>query len=255
MDMDKFKKGPAAPRKLFEHEELPMVELESKMVDGKRYYWTPDGALYPSVTTVLSANKGDSIQKWRDRVGEKEANRISRRASDRGTELHSICEDYINNKEGYLNKRMPLCVELFKGIKPILDDNIELVYGNEIALFSHELKTAGRTDLFCRFQGMHTILDYKTSTKLKKEEWIEDYFLQATTYAMMIEEIYKDVKPIYIPQLAIVIAVEEGDIKSQLFVKKTADYREKVKDMFAAYHAKNPLPKGVLTPSLFDFID
>ena len=153
-----------------------------------------------------------------------------------------MCEDYLANKPEYRRGKMPPILELFNKIKPTIDTNIEVVYGIELALFSHELKTAGRTDLFCRFMGVNTILDFKTSNKPKKEEDIEDYFVQATTYAMMIEEMYADLKPIYIPQIAIVIAVEETGAPGQLFVKQTTQYRSKARKLFADYHENNPPP-------------
>lgn len=239
---------------MFERQDLPQIDLDSTTINGKRYYWTPDGALYPSVTTVLGSNeeKKAGLDKWRKKVGEAEANRISRRASDRGTQLHQICEDYLLNKENYLAKHMPLHVELFGHIRPVLDENVEVVYGNELALFSHTLRTAGRTDMFCRFQGMNTVVDFKTATKDKKDGWIEDYFLQSTCYAIMLEEVYRDIMPLHIPQIAIVIAVEDGENKQQLFVKKTNDYREKVLKVFSDYHDQNPLPKGVVTGNLFE---
>ena len=241
---------------MFERQDLPQIDLDSTTIKGKRYYWTPDGALYPSVTTVLSSNeeKKAGLDRWRKKVGEVEANRISRRASDRGTQLHQICEDYLLNKENYLAKHMPLHVELFGHIRPVLDENVEVVYGNELALFSHTLKTAGRTDMFCRFQGMNTVVDFKTATKDKKDDWIEDYFLQSTCYAIMLEEVYRDIMPMHIPQIAIVIAVEDGENKQQLFVKRTSDYREKVLKVFNDYHDQNPLPKGVVTGNLFENI-
>ena len=222
-------------RKLFERQDLPQIDLDSTTINGKRYYWTPDGALYPSVTTVLGSNqeKKAGLDRWRKKVGEAEANRISRRASDRGTQLHQICEDYLLNKENYLAKHMPLHIELFGHIRPILDENVEVVYGNELALFSHTLRTAGRTDMFCRFQGMNTVVDFKTATKDKKDGWIEDYFLQSTCYAIMLEEVYKDIMTLHIPQIAIIIAVEDGENKQQLFVKKTSDYREKILKVFS----------------------
>ena len=239
---------------MFERQDLPQIDLDSTTIKGKRYYWTPDGALYPSVTTVLSSNeeKKAGLDRWRKKVGEAEANRISRRASDRGTQLHQICEDYLLNKENYLAKHMPLHVELFGHIRPVLDENVEVVYGNELALFSHTLRTAGRTDMFCRFQGMNTVVDFKTATKDKKDDWIEDYFLQSTCYAIMLEEVYRDIMPMHIPQIAIVIAVEDGENKQQLFVKRTSDYREKVLKVFSDYHDQNPLPKGVVTGNLFE---
>lgn len=238
----------------FRRDELPQIDLDSTTIDGKRYYWTPDGALYPSVTSVLGDNqeKKDGIKRWKDRIGHEEADRITRRAAGRGTDLHLICEDYLLNKENFLSSKMPLSVELFKNIQPLLDEHVELIYGNELALFSHELQTAGRTDMFCRFMGTNTIVDFKTATKDKKEEWIEDYFLQSTAYAIMLEEVYRDLKPIYIPQIAIVIAVEEGEQKYQLFIKRTSDYRNEVHRRFVSYHDRNPLPTGVRTGQLFE---
>ena len=103
------------------------------------------------------------------------------------------------------------------------------------------MKTAGRTDVFCRFQGLNTILDFKTSTREKKEEWIENYFIQATTYAIMAEEMYKEFRSVSIPQVAILIAIEDGEVPYQLFVKKTRDYREKVYQIFDTYHKQHEL--------------
>ena len=254
--MQKFNSKINRNRKYFERKDLDQIDLDSTTIDGKRYYWTPDGALYPSVTSVLGSNqeKKEGLQRWKEKVGEQEANRISRRASSRGTQLHQICEDYLLNKDTYLDKHMPPHIELFNSIRPILDENVEVVYGNELALFSHTLKTAGRTDMFCKFQGIDTIVDFKTSTKDKKEHWIQDYFLQSTAYAIMLEEVYKDIQPFHIPQIAIVIAVEDGEQKQQLFVKKTSEYRDKVMEAFSGYHDKNELPQGVHTRSLFENI-
>lgn len=183
------------------------------------------------------------LVEWKQKVGEKEANRISRRATSRGTDMHQICEDYVRNKQDYIGSAMPLAIELFKNIQPVIDENVEVVYGNELALFSDQLKTAGRTDLFCRFQGLNTIADYKTSSREKKKEWVTDYFLQSTCYAIMIEEMYstKD-KPIHIPQIAIIIALEEGEQKYQLFVERTSTWREKALATFAKYHEQYNLP-------------
>lgn len=241
--MNRFKSKVPSTRKQFVIEELPAIDLDSIYIDGKRYYKTPDGKFYPSVTTVLSAMKDKThLEKWRKRVGDAEADRVSKRASSRGTEMHQICEDYLRNVDNFIGNNMPLSIELFRNIRPIIDKNVEVVYGNEMALFSHTLKTAGRTDLFCRFMGVNTIADFKTSIKNKREDWIEDYFIQSTVYAIMIEEMYKDIKPIHIPQIAILIAIEEGEDKYQLFIKKTADYRDKAKKLFADYHEQNTLP-------------
>jgi PD-(D/E)XK nuclease superfamily len=233
-------------RKIFDHELLDYIDLTTQTINGKRYYVAPDGQLFPSVTTVLSYFKSDAIQEWRDRVGSEQANRISRQASARGTGMHAICEDYVNNKRDIYKGRMPTEIELFKQIRPVIDEHLDRVYGIEIPLLSFNLKTAGRCDLFCRFMGTNTILDFKTSSKDKKEEWIEDYFIQATCYAMMVEEMYSTQdKPIFIPQLAILIAVSDGENKYQLYVKKTNDYRELAKTKFSLYHANNPAPEPI----------
>ena len=191
----------------FHREELLVIDLDSISIDGKRYYKTPDGSVYPSVTTVTSSTKKDYIEAWKSRVGEEEAAKVSRRAASRGTDLHTICENYTLNKPHYTRGMMPNIIELFNKIKPLIDDNVGTIYANEIALFSHELKTAGRTDMFCQFQGINTIVDFKTSSKVKREEDIEDYFIQATTYAMMLEEMYQDQMKLVIPQLAIIMTL------------------------------------------------
>lgn len=230
------------PENLFLHEPIPQIDMDTVSLNGKRYYKTPTGQLYPSVTTVTSSVKKQYIEEWKARVGEAEANRISRKATTRGTAVHSVCENYLANKPDYRRGVMPPTIELFNKIKPIVDDHVEVVYGIELALFSNELKTAGRTDLFCRFMGINTILDFKTSGKPKNEADIEDYFIQATTYAMMVEEMYADYKKLYIPQVAIVIAVDEAGAPGQLFVKQTTQYRAKARKLFDEYHENNPLP-------------
>lgn len=228
--------------KHFSHDLIPLIDLDTINIEGRRYYVTPDGLYYPSVTTVTSSLKKSFIDDWKKRVGEEEAQRISRKAASRGTAMHALCEDYLSNKSNYRVGKMPHIIELFNKIKPIVDEHIEKIYGIELALFSRELKTAGRTDLFCQFMGMNTVLDFKTATKPKQEADIEDYFLQATTYAMMIEEMYCELKPIYIPQIAVVIAVEEAGAPGQLFIKQTHQYRGKVRKLFMEYHEKNPPP-------------
>lgn len=208
------------------------IELKSTEVDGKRFY-DVDGELYPSVTTVLSSQSKEGIQEWRRRVGTDEANKITRSAATRGTKLHLMCEDYVSNKPDYASNRMPDTVDLFKQIKPYIDENLESVYAVEGALYSKKLKAAGKCDLICRMHGVNCVVDYKTSTKLKKEEWIESYFLQKTAYSIMVEELYNI--PIY--YIITLIATEEGTL--QYFVKRPDDYVDKVFNIFNLYHKNN----------------
>ena len=197
---------------MFNHENtLGDIELETSTVDGKRCYVTPTGEKYPSVTTILSDYKKDSIIEWRKRVGEKEANKISTQASRRGTKVHKLCEDYLNN-ELSTKEYTPDNVEMFQSIQPTLDE-IELVYAQERTLFSHHLKTAGRVDCVGKFRGKNHIIDFKTSSKPKKKEWIDNYFMQGSAYAVMWEEMTN----IPIAYIAIIIAV--ADDHPQVFIE------------------------------------
>ena len=213
----------------FEHKPLPKIEIPRKEIDGKRYYVTPSGEQYRSVTTILSQLTKDHIQKWRDRVGEQEATKISTSASKRGTKLHTMMEDYVGNVEDFALNKMPTTTSLFLDIQPYVDSNLEEVYGIEYPLYSDRLRAAGTSDLICKYAGKPTVLDYKTSSKRKKEEWIENYFIQSTAYSLMVKERYD----LDIEQIVIMIAVE-GD-NPQVFVKDPSDYVKKTIDIFDTY--------------------
>ena len=203
--------------KIFEHKKIEFEELPTVTEDGKRFYKTPDGILYPSVTTITSLMGKDSIIAWRKRVGEAEANKISTQASSRGTRMHGICEDYLCNKQ-FKSTIMPDAMAMFKSIQPILDECIDDVHAIEAPLYSHHLKVAGRVDCVAKYNGGLSIIDWKTSSKQKDEKWIQNYFMQCSAYAVMFEERTK----IPVPQLVVIIAVA-GD-NPQVFVKKRNDY-------------------------------
>lgn len=215
--------------KYFTHKPLPKIEIPRKEIDGKRYYVTPGGECYRSVTTILSQLNKDDIQKWRNRVGEAEATKISTRASTRGTKLHTMMEDYVGNVEDFALNKMPTTTSLFLDIQPFVDSNLEEVYGIEYPLYSDRLRAAGTCDLICKYAGKYTILDYKTSNKHKKEEWIENYFIQSTAYSLMTKERYD----LDIEQIVIMIAVE-GD-NPQVFVKDPSEYVKKTISIFDTY--------------------
>ena len=185
--------------------------------NGKRHYVTPSGELYPSITTVLGELSKAAIQKWRKRVGETEANKISGKASRRGTKLHSVCEAYIQNKEEYLNGETPHIVELFKTIEPFFE-RVNNIQGVELALYSDHFGIAGRTDCIAEFDGTLSIIDYKTSNKIKKKEWCEKFFAQGAFYGIA----YEELTSIPVPQVVIIIAVENE--QPQLFVEKRDDW-------------------------------
>lgn len=181
-----------------------------------RFYKTPAGLLYPSVTTVLGHSGKESLLEWRKRVGEEEADRISRRAADRGTKMHKLCEDYINNIP--LQREDFLSWDMFTSLRPILDNNLDNVHMQEVPLYSDYLQVAGRVDCVAEWDGKLSIIDFKTSTKPKRREWIQNYFMQASAYAVM----YEELTGTPISRLVIVIAVENEE--PQVFMEKRDDH-------------------------------
>jgi genome maintenance exonuclease 1 len=197
----------------------PLCELKREEVNGKRYYVSPGGCKLPSVTTFLSHFKGDSIQKWRKKVGEEEANKISARASRRGTKFHSLMESYINNEKGFLTEPdvMPDMQHAFLDIRPTIN-RIDNVHYLETMLFSEALGLAGQVDCIAEFDGVPSIIDFKTSLKPKKEEWILSYFEQCTCYSLM----YEEMTGIQCKQIVVLISVDHEP--PQIFVKNRSDY-------------------------------
>jgi genome maintenance exonuclease 1 len=209
----------------FIHENtLGDIELTTIYENGKRLYITPTNEKYPSVTTVLSNYKKEGIIQWRKRIGEEQANKISTQASRRGTKVHKLCENYLNNEDAIFESYTPDNIVMFKSIQPILDE-LEVVYAQERTLFSHHLKTAGRVDCVGKFRGKPHIIDLKTSNKLKKWEWIDNYFMQGAAYSVMWEEM----TGIPIPNLAIIIAV--ADDVPQIFLENRDNWIEKFKEI------------------------
>ena len=189
-------------------------KLKRVTENGKRYYLTSDGKKYPSVTTVSSIFAVEGIKKWRASVGEEEATKITTQASVRGTAVHKICEDYINNDSNYLTDQMPVNIQAFNNIKPIIDESINNVVMQECPLYSHYLKVAGTVDCIAEWNGKLSIIDFKTARKPKKLEYIENYFMQTAAYAVMFEERTK----VPINQLVILIAVDDN--APQVFIEK-----------------------------------
>jgi genome maintenance exonuclease 1 len=193
---------------------LPDLKSET-FPDGKRYYTLEDGSRLPSVTTVLGAQKKEAIMKWRKRVGEDVANAISRKATGRGTNVHTLCERYLNNEE--LGDIMPDAKEMFISLKPLLN-RINNIHYQEAALWSKQLGMAGRVDCIAEFDGELSVIDFKTSKKIKTSADIEDYYWQTAAYALMYEEMIG--KPIN--NLVIIMAVE--DEQPLIFKQQTQDH-------------------------------
>ena len=160
--------------KTFNHVDLSTTipDIQTETIKGKRFYITPEGKKYPSITTVLSARKNEGLVRWRESVGDAVANNIMRGAAKRGTAVHTLVENYLNNEE--LSKQDVLPVALFTLLKPELD-NINSIRMQEGGLYSDKWEVAGRVDCIAEYKGKLSVIDFKTSTKEKQEQWIENY--------------------------------------------------------------------------------
>lgn len=208
--------------------EIPKIESQT-FPDGKRYYVTPDGKKLPSVTTVVGAQKKQAIMEWRMRVGEEVANKISKQATSRGTNVHTLCEHYLNNEPKPPGVVMPDAKEMFISLKPLLD-KINNIHYQEVGLWSTQLGLAGRVDCIGEYEGVLSVIDFKTSKKLKDIKDIQDYFWQTTAYALMYEELIG--QPIN--DLVIIMAVQDSG--PVVFKQKTQDHIEGLVRAIDYYH-------------------
>lgn len=205
----------------FDHVVLEKELVTYKRVDvnGKRHYDCPNG-VYPSITSVLGSTADKSyLEEWRNKIGHDYAAKITAVSGGRGTNMHQMCEDYLNNKP--LSCKMPDALEMFYSLKPILH-KINNIHCQEASLYSDLIKIAGSVDCIGEFDSVLSVIDFKNSRRIKKEEDIFDYFLQATFYSLA----YKEMTGITISQIVIIIAVENE--KPQVFIKPIRPY---IKDL------------------------
>ena len=203
-------------------------DLKAKTTaQGRRYF--VEGNAYPSVTTVIGEKKKKSIVEWRRKVGDEEANKISKRATTRGNKCHKLAEDYLSNKPLDRYRDDVLSLGLFHQIRPYID-RINNIHALEESLYSHTLRLAGRVDCIAEYDEELAIIDFKTSTKFKREEWIQDYFSQETAYAIMFQEL----TGLKVKQLVTIIATEQGT--PQIFVKNNIlEFVPKLKEYIDYY--------------------
>jgi len=207
-----------------------LPEILTETINGKRFYVTPEGKKYPSITTVLSGRNKEGIVRWRESVGNDVANQIMRSAAKRGTAVHQLVEDYLNNDE--LSKQDVLPLALFTLLKPELD-NINNIVIQEGGLYSDKWGIAGRVDCIAEYQGKLSVIDFKTSTKEKKEAWVENYFIQGSAYCEMYEERFNQ----EINQVVILIVTEDGAV--QTFIKDKKDYLPFLKPAIEEFYKEN----------------
>ncbi len=188
--------------KTFIHHDFGELVRDTKP-DGKRTYLTPSGFSYPSVTTITGQATAEGIAKWRARVGEEEANRVSSRASARGTRVHQLCEDYLR-----LGEATPdiFDQEMFGSIRFLLDQ-IDNIHCLETPLWSDHLQVAGTVDCIGEFQGKLSVIDFKTASRPKDRDDIYHYFMQCAAYSVAFEER----TGIPVGRLVIIMAVDNDD--------------------------------------------
>ena len=215
---------------MFNHIRHEFPKLLQENVDGKRMYVTPTGDKYPSVTTVLSNYNKEGILEWRKRVGDAQADRVSRQATTRGTAVHSVIEKFLKNEEILHNELMPNVKDLFVKMKPELR-KLNNIHCLEEKLFSHELRLAGTVDCIAEHDGTLSVIDFKTAKRLKKKDDIENYFMQGAAYSTM----FTEMTGIPIKQVVILIGVDSANFCQTLKVNP-ADHIDNLKAFVEKYH-------------------
>lgn len=190
----------------FTHVEIDYPSLSREMIDGVRYYDTPNGSKLVSITSVISHYNREIFREWRARVGNAEANKVTKQATSRGTDMHTCSEYYLKNLE--IPKVQPLSEMLFKQAKPTLD-KIDNIHAQEQSLFSYELGIAGSVDCIAEYEGELAVIDFKTSKKPKPKEWVDHHFVQCAAYACMLFEM----TGIMVKKFVIIMSCEDGEVK------------------------------------------
>ena len=221
----------------FNHELIKFRQIQTTMEDGKRFYKTPVGYSYPSVTSVTGILAKDGILAWRQRIGEEKADQITKAATSRGNEVHRLAELYLKNElfsqEKLFDEPKSNSYQMFESLSEVLDQNVGMVRAIEAPLYSHNLRVGGRVDLIAEWDGELAVIDFKTSSKPKKEQWIDNYFMQSSAYAQMFEELTE----ITINKIVIAVALE--NLGTQVFIKRPSDYIQQFIDLRKTYDIIN----------------
>jgi hypothetical protein len=226
---------------MFNHIDVNLPQLERETIDGVRYYSVPDEdelLKLVSITSVTSHKNRQIFVNWRKKIGEEEADKITRQATSRGTDMHTLVENYLYNRD--LPEVQPLSDFLFKISKSTLN-RINNIHALEGSLYSKQLGIAGTVDAIAEFDGELSIIDFKTSKKPKPRDWIEHYFVQCAAYACMFYELTE----IPVKKLVIIMSCENGECivyeeydKSK-YIKLLTEYiREFVRDKLELYGTK-----------------
>ena len=190
---------------MFNHVDLDLPSLDRETIDGVRYYDIPGESKLVSITSITSWINREIFRSWRARVGNEEADKVTKAATSRGTDMHTLTENYLLNEE--LPTVQPLSDFLFKQSKPQLNliDNIHAI---EKPLYSLRLGVAGTVDCIAEYEGELAVIDFKTSKKPKPRKWIDHYFVQCAAYACMLYEM----KEIPVKKFVIIMSCEDGEV-------------------------------------------
>lgn len=235
---------------MFRHVETPWFKPSNLKAithpNGVRFYYDPNDPndsprIYlPSITTVLSDYNKSVLDRWRRKVGEEEANRIASAARDRGDAFHAMAERYIKNEDpvNFLEEFSPLHRRTFNQARRIITKHVNKVQIQEQPLMSKTLGVAGRVDLIAEWDGVLSVIDFKGSNRMKKEDWITTYFMQASAYAYC----YWEMTGKLIKQIVVLISGDDFSVKS--YIKNSAIYLpdfKKEKDKWLKAYAKKIL--------------
>ena len=224
---------------MFNHVPVKVPKLETKTINHKRFYVTPEGNYYPSITTVLSIRKKEGLTEWRKRVGNDVANYVAGKAARRGTTVHHMCEDYLNNQhldfpdkwKEHKKDFLPWC--LFGQLRDKVLDNIDNIYAQECSLYSDKYKVAGRVDCIAKYKGTPSVIDFKTSTKERSDEWNENYYIQGAAYS----EMFLERTGHNLPQVVILVVTEDGTV--QEFIKNKYNYLDDLSEAIEEWSKQN----------------
>ena len=229
---------------MFNHTPVDLPPVKARNSDGVRLYETPEGNKYPSITTVLSIRNKKGLHEWRKRVGNDVANYVARTAASRGTKVHHMCEDFLNNEfdeDKHKKDFLPYC--LFNQLKEQALCNINDIYAQEAGLYSDKYKVAGRVDCIAGYKGVPSIIDFKTSSKERNDDWNENYYIQGSAYA----EMFGERTGIEISQVVILVVTEDGTV--QEFIKDKHNYLDALVESVAEWRGQNEV-SGVINNSV-----
>jgi len=217
-----------------EFNHIPVNFTPSELIekDDEHYYQTPSGAIYPSITTILqktqTLEKQQSLQNWREK--EIASDYITQEAAIVGSETHKLIENYLNGEEIFEEFRL-LSEAHFNNLLAFVN-KINDIHGIELRLYSDKMKLAGTSDCIAKYDGTLSVIDYKTKRSNQKEEWLTDYFIQATSYGIM----FKELTGIKVEKIVILVSSEKNTRME--FIKNPDNYLDLLEQRIDQYYSK-----------------